>query len=165
MILPEIKVFKHEVFEDYRGELYTLWNQEQFYPKLNFNHDKISTSRKNVLRGLHGDNKSWKLVSCLHGEMYFVVVNNDPKSKQYLQHQTFILSGKKRESVLLPPLYANGFLVLSEEVIFHYKWAYEGNYPDVEDQFSLNWMDPKLNITWPVNNPILSLRDANSSFL
>ena len=72
---------------------------------------------------------------------------------------------KKRESVLLPPLYANGFLVLSEEVIFHYKWAYEGNYPDVEDQFSLNWMDPKLNITWPINNPILSSRDANSSFL
>ena len=91
--------------------------------------------------------------------MYFVVVNNDPKSKQYLQHQTFILSSKKRESVLLPPLYANGFLVLSEEVIFHYKWAYEGNYPDVEDQFTLKWNDPNLGIEWSIDNPILQGRD------
>ena len=40
-----------------------------------------------------------------------------------------------------------------------YKWSYTGKYPDVQDQFTLKWNDPKLNINWPTNNPILSERD------
>jgi dTDP-4-dehydrorhamnose 3,5-epimerase len=46
--------------------------------------------------------------------------------------------------------------------VFFYKWSYDGEYPDVKDQFSLNWKDPKINIYWPIDNPILSERDKNS---
>ena len=42
--------------------------------QLNFKHDKFALSNFNVLRGLHGDNKTWKLVSCVFGEIYQVVV-------------------------------------------------------------------------------------------
>ena len=163
MIFPEVKIFKPDAFEDYRGELYTLFKQEEH--DLVFNHDKVSISRQNVLRGMHGDSKSWKYISCLSGEIYLVVVDNRPESPNYLKWDSVVLTSKNKKSVLVPPMFANGHLVLSQEATFFYKWAYSGNYPDVQDQFSLNWNDPKLNIHWPINNPILSDRDKNSKFI
>ncbi len=77
---PDVRIYNHDVYYDFRGELWTLWKQDEFSPQLNFNHDKISTSRKHVLRGIHGDSKSWKLIECLYGELYFVVVDNRPDS-------------------------------------------------------------------------------------
>ena len=56
-------------------------------------------------------------------------------------------------------MFANGHLILSDEATFYYKWSYDGEYPDVKDQFTLKWNDPKINIHWPILNPILSNRD------
>ena len=161
-VLPDVGVYKHNVHYDYRGELWTIWKEDEF-PRtdLKFNHDKISTSRKHVLRGIHGDYKSWKLVECLYGELYFVVVDNRPDSRNYGNWTSMMLSDKTRQSVLLPPGFGNGFLVMSDFSIFHYKWAYSGKYPDVEDQFNLNWQDSNLGIEWPIDNPILSKRDKH----
>jgi len=157
MIFPEVKVYQPDVFEDFRGELFTLYKQEE--SSLYFNHDKVSISKQNVLRGLHGDNKSWKLITCLAGEVYLVVVDNRPDSPNYMKWDWVILTAKNRKQVLVPPKFANGHFVLSPEATFFYKWSYPGDYPDVEDQFTLKWNDPKLNITWPISNPILSSRD------
>jgi len=49
--------------------------------------------------------------------------------------------------------------------VFHYKWSYEGDYPDVKDQKSVFWADPKIGINWIVDNPILSERDKNTKLL
>ena len=155
MIFPEVKIFEPSSFEDFRGELYTLFKQEE--SDLIFNHDKVSISRKNVLRGLHGDSKAWKLITCLYGEVYLVIVDNRPESQNYLKWDSIILTHKNKKSVLVPPMFANGHLVLSNEATFFYKWSYLGEYPDVKDQFSLKW--DSLNIHWPINNPILSQRD------
>lgn len=157
MMFPEVKIYQPDSFEDFRGELYTLFKQEEH--DLVFNHDKVSISRKNVLRGLHGDSKSWKYISCLSGEVILVVVDNRPDSENYLKWDSIILSSKNRKSVLVPPMFANGHFVLSEEATFFYKWAYDGNYPDVKDQFTLKWNDPKIGIHWPTSTPILSKRD------
>jgi dTDP-4-dehydrorhamnose 3,5-epimerase len=159
MIFPEVKIFQPDVYTDFRGDLWTIWNKDKFEPQLDFNHDKVSTSRKHVLRGIHGDSKSWKLITCLYGEMYFVVVDNRPESPNYLKWDSLILDNKTRKSVLVPPQFGNAFLVLSEDSVFHYKWAYPGGYPDVEDQFTLKWNDSRLNIDWPINNPMLQKRD------
>ena len=156
-IFSEIKVFQPEVYTDYRGELWTTWKKENF--DLDFNHDKVSTSRKNVIRGIHGDDKSWKLVTCLYGEMYFVVVDNRPDSDTYLKWDYIILNDKNRKSVLVPPRFGNSFCVLSDSMIFMYKWSYPGEYPDTDDQFTLKWNDSRININWPIENPILSERD------
>ena len=155
----EVKVFTSNVHTDYRGELWTTWKKDEFPVDLEFNHDKISTSRKNVIRGIHGDNKSWKLVTCLYGEIYFVIVDNRENSINYLKWDCIILNDKNRYSVLIPPSFGNSFCVLSEYSIFMYKWSYEGKYPDVEDQFSLKWNDERIGIDWPIKNPILQLRD------
>jgi dTDP-4-dehydrorhamnose 3,5-epimerase len=157
MIFPEVKIFQPDSFEDYRGELYTLFKQEEH--ELVFNHDKVSVSRQNVLRGMHGDSKSWKLITCLSGVVYLVVIDNRPESSNYLKWDSIVLSETNKKQVLVPPMFANGHLVLSDTAVFFYKWSYPGEYPDVKDQFTLKWNDPKVNIHWPIDNPILSKRD------
>lgn len=157
MIFPEVKISQPDSFEDFRGELYTLFKQEEH--ELVFNHDKVSVSRQNVLRGMHGDSKSWKLITCLSGVVYLVVIDNRPESQNYLKWDSIVLSETNRKQVLVPPMFANGHLVLSDTAVFFYKWSYPGEYPDVKDQFTLKWNDPKVNVHWPIDNPILSKRD------
>jgi dTDP-4-dehydrorhamnose 3,5-epimerase len=62
--------------------------------------------------------------------------------------------------LLIPPGFGSSFLVMSDTAVVNYKWAYPGAYPDVEDQFTLKWNSPDLNIHWPIITPILSERDA-----
>ncbi len=155
-----VKYFSPDVYTDFRGDLWTLWQKgksESF--DMPYNHDKVSTSRKNVLRGIHGDTKSYKLITCLYGEIYFVTVDNRIDSDTYKKWDWEILSDKNRTQVLLEPGVGNGFFVLSDMCVFHYKWFYEGDYPDVEDQFTIKWNDPSINIFWPTQTPILQKRD------
>jgi len=112
-------------------------------------------SRRHVLRGIHGDDKTWKLISCLQGSFYMVVINNDPQSSQYRKWTSFTLSESNRLQVLVPPKFGNGHVVMSEQAIFHYKQTTDY---DRSGQFTLVWNDPALNIWWPVQNPIVSVR-------
>jgi len=159
MFKNEIKTSTTNSFIDHRGELYTVFNELD--TDIKFNHDKISISKKNVLRGLHGDFKSYKRLSCIKGSLFVVVVDNRPSSCYYKKWESHILTDQNKKSILIPPGFANGHYVLSEEAILFYKWSYSGKYPDVEDQFSLKWNDPELKIEWPTLNPILSERDSN----
>lgn len=147
-------------FIDFRGSYVETYN-ERLYKKhgitQNFIQDDISTSKYNVLRGIHGDSSTYKLVSCLYGEFYLVVVNNDPTSKQFKKWLSFNLSDANRKQVLIPPKYGNGHLVLSNLTIYHYKQTTEYNR---EGQFTIMWNDPQYNIQWPTLNPILSKRDG-----
>lgn len=148
------------VYEDFRGEYVEIYNKDIYNEngvKIDFIQDDISVSRKNVLRGLHGDQQTWKLISCLYGSFYLVVVNNDPSSLQYKKSASFTLSDKNRQQVLIPPKHGNGHLVLSELAIFHYKQ--NTNY-DREGQFTIIWNDPEYNLWWPINDPITSIRDS-----
>ena len=158
MIFPEIKVFKQDSFKDHRGDLYTVFNQKDH--ELIFNHDKVSTSKKNVLRGMHGDSKSWKYISCLYGTVFLAVIDYNPKSDNFMKWDSIVLSAKNKRSILIPPNFLNGHLVLSREAVFFYKWSYLGEYPDVQDQISLKWNNRRVGIQWPIDNPILSQRDS-----
>jgi len=155
------QIYPSTDFQDHRGQYVELYNKEIFHKagiKLEFIQDDISISKRNVLRGIHGDNETWKLISCLYGSIYFVVVNNDPNSEQYLNWQTFNLSEKNRHMILVPPKFGNGHLVTSEKAVFFYKQT--TNY-DISKQFTLKWNDNRLSIEWPISNPILSVRDSN----
>ena len=160
----DIKIFKSSAFIDNRGYYWTSWKKGQV-KKIRFKHDKFSLSKKNVLRGLHGDTKTWKLVSCPYGKFLLVVVNFDKKSKNFLKYKSWTLSHKNRLQILIPPNYANGHLCISKECLFHYKLSYKGSYIDSNKQFSLRWNDPKLKIKWKIKKPILSKRDKNSKLL
>ena len=159
MEIDGVKIFEPDVFTDFRGDLWTTWKKDEFPFDLDFNHDKVSTSRKDVLRCIHGDFKSFKLITCLFGQLFFILVDNRKDSKTYLQWNSMILDERKRKLVLIPPGIGNAFLVLSDYSIFSYKWSYNGEYPDIEDQFTIKWNDKRLNINWPIVNPILQKRD------
>ena len=163
MEISDIKILEKDFFRDHRGDLWTTWLPEDW--DQNFNHDKVSISNKHVLRGLHGDKKAHKLVSCIYGDICFVMVDFRKNSPTYLKHEKFYLNGDKKTFILMPPGIANGFVVLSEIAIFNYKWSYEGSYPDVQDQFTLRWDDPKLGIDWPIKTPLLSDRDSSAPLL
>jgi dTDP-4-dehydrorhamnose 3,5-epimerase len=109
-----------------------------------------------VLRGIHGDNKTYKLVSCLYGEFQLIVVNNDPKSSQFKKWQSFDMSFRNRSQILIPPKFGNGHLVLSETAIFHYK---QNTQYDRNSQFTIKWNDPLYKFEWKSKSPILSDRD------
>ena len=149
----EVEVYQSTYHEDFRGDIWTNWRDDK-HPKFRWRRDKFSTSNKGVLRGLHGDTKSWKLVSCVYGEIYFVIVNPDKTKWDWT-----ILSNKNKKQVLIPPKYSNGHYVLSDKCVFHYKYAYPGDYPDIDEQFVVKWNDENLNIDWPSNRPILFGRD------
>ena len=147
------------VFEDYRVTYVELYNQRIYEEEginVKFVEDDISVSSRHVLRGIHGDDKSWKLISCLQGRFYLVVVNWNDSSPQHGQWDSFVLSEPTRLQVLVPPTCGSGHLVLSAQAIFHYK---QSTYYDRAGQFTILWNDPKLKIWWPVKSPILSQRD------
>jgi dTDP-4-dehydrorhamnose 3,5-epimerase len=147
------------VFEDFRGQYVELYNEQLYQEasiRVKFTQDDISVSSRHILRGIHGDAETWKLVSCLYGRFYLVVVNWDPASPQHGQWDSFTLSDQNRLQVLIPPKFGNGHVVLSEQAIFHYK---QSTYYNRSGQFTLMWNDPKLNIWWPIKHPILSKRD------
>ena len=163
-MINKIKIFKNKSFKDHRGYYWTSWRKGEI-KKVYFKHDKFSLSKKNVLRGLHGDKKTWKLISCPYGKFFIVVVNLEKKSRSYLKSKSWILSHENGLQLLVPPNYANGHLCLSDYCLFHYKLSYKGSYFGHRQQFSIRWNDPKLNIKWPKKKIILSKRDKNSKFL
>jgi dTDP-4-dehydrorhamnose 3,5-epimerase len=153
------------IFEDFRGSYIEIYNEQLYHAagiNQEFIQDDISTSGRHVLRGLHGDGETWKLVSCLHGEFFLAVVNYIAGSPQYLQWDGFTLSDRNRLQVLIPPRFGNGHVVLSATAIFHYK---QTSYYNRAGQFTLAWNDPRLGIRWPVAEPILSERDKTAEWL
>tara|TARA_B100000941_G_C28492164_1_gene548598 strand:- start:376 stop:867 length:492 start_codon:yes stop_codon:yes gene_type:complete len=160
----DIKVINNNNYKDKRGLLWTTW-KKGMYKNLNFNHDKFSLSKKNTLRGLHCDFKSWKMVTSVYGKFLFVVVDMRKKSKNYLKHKKWILNHQNPRTILVPPYYANAHLCLSKICIFHYKWSYKGKYIDAHNQKSYRWNDPKFKIKWPIKKPILSRRDKIAKYL
>tara|TARA_S200000501_G_C20520229_1_gene610921 strand:+ start:144 stop:659 length:516 start_codon:yes stop_codon:yes gene_type:complete len=148
-----------DIFKDHRGYYIETYNRDMFKKngiKIKFIQDDVSISKKYVLRGIHGDTKTWKLISCLEGEFYLLVVNNDESSSQYMKWESFSLSEKNRLQILVPPKFGNGHLVLSKRAIFHYKQ--NTNY-NPQSQFTILWNDDQYNFKWPITNPILSKRD------
>ena len=134
-------------FQDFRGSYVEIYN-EKIYKKngieYDFIQDDISTSRHNVLRGIHGDSSTCKLVSCLYGAFYLVVVNNDQSSPEYKKWQSFHLSDQNRQQVLIPPKFGNGHLVLTDFAIFNYKQTTEYNR---DKQFTIKCIKELMTIT------------------
>jgi len=163
--LKEVLLIKRNIFKDHRGTFVETFNLDELKEKeikIKFVRDCISTSKKNVLRGIHYDVKTWKLIQCTYGKIYFVVVDMRREFSQYLKWQSFILSDENRHQVLVPPNFGNGHLVLSEHCIFHYKMS---EYYDPENEKTLKWDDPKVNIFWPIKKPILSKKDSRAKYL
>ena len=170
-----VKIVQPSVYHEMRGEISTTYHSE-YYDRLipieerqlgvEFKHDRFSKSDEGVLRGLHYDDKTWKLVTCLTGKIYLVVLDvregNRTRNPQYGSWETYILSPSTQTQVLIPPGFANGHYVMEDNSVFQYKLAYSGEFNDVDMQKTIKWNSKKFKIEWPCTNPILSKRDRNA---
>ena len=163
--LPGVFSVKHTVFEDFRGQYIELWHKEQFDgiiepfnngKRIEFVEDDISITERHCLKGVHSDTKAWKLISCLYGKFYLVVINYDTESEHYGKWQGFTLSDTNKMQILIPPKHGNGHLCLSEKSIFHYK---QSEQYDLSRQSTIPYNDQRFKIFWPIKDPIVSMRD------
>lgn len=158
--LRGVYLIKPYIFRDFRGSYTEIYNKVIFKANkknIPFIQDDISISKKNVLRGIHGDKKTWKLITCIEGKFKLLVVNNDKKSKQFKKWQMFTLSENNNHQVLVPPKFGNAHFVLSKRAIFHYK---QNTMYDRKSQFTIKWNDPLYKFNWPkTGKKIISKRD------
>lgn len=162
----QVPQFQPSVFREFRGEIFTTFHSEE-HPVMNHIHyakeelsfhGRFSRSYKNVLRGLHYDDKTWKLVQAVVGDIYLVVLDVRPQSDTYGKWESFLITERLRNQILVPPGFANGHYALTD-CVFHYNMFYKGEYVDSINHGVAKWNDPQWNIEWPTNNPILQSKD------
>tara|TARA_R110002012_G_scaffold315603_1_gene529582 strand:- start:19763 stop:20275 length:513 start_codon:yes stop_codon:yes gene_type:complete len=162
--LHGVKLIIPERFEDHRGTYMELYDSKNFdnVTTETFIQDDISISRKGVLRGLHGDWKTTKLVTVLKGSGYALIADNRQDSPTYKKWQSFTLSDQNRKMLLLPAGIGNSVLALEDNIIYFYKQ--NTHFVDGQ-QFTIKWDDPEWNFWWPIKNPILSMRDERGDYV
>ena len=162
--VSDVFLLQSSSYADHRCEIWTSYENgmlsKEIIGNLNFSHDKFVWNTQNVLRGLHGDEHSYKLVSCPFGKVFQVAADCRPNSSTYGKYHAEEMSKENLTSMLIPPGVANGFCVLSNEALYHYKLAYPDNYLDSDEQFTVKYYDERFAIEWPVANVLLSSRDS-----
>jgi dTDP-4-dehydrorhamnose 3,5-epimerase len=160
--LEGLLIIEPSVFGDARGFFMETWNQgayRQHGLASDFVQDNLSLSRRGALRGLHFQNPhpQGKLLQVLHGEVFDVAVDIRRSSPTFSQWHGLVLSAENKRQFYVPPGFAHGFAVLSDTALFHYKCT---EFYSPNDEAGLRWDDPDIGIRWPLNEPLLSPRDA-----
>ncbi|NLL72754.1 MAG: dTDP-4-dehydrorhamnose 3,5-epimerase [Clostridiales bacterium] len=165
----DLYILEPTVFGDKRGWFTESWSakaMEEAGLNYSFVQDNHSFSAsKGVLRGLHfqkGDAAQAKLVRCSRGVVLDVAVDMRKGSPTYMKWLAVELSEDNHRQLLVPRGFIHGFLCLTDNVEFQYK---VDNYYNKEADRSIRWDDPKINVDWPIKDPILSEKDKNAPFL
>lgn len=149
-----------DVHEDARGNFYETYNEKEYLAAgltAHFIQDDISCSKKGVLKGMHGDPGTYKLVQVAYGKVYAVILNCNETSADFGKWESFELSSENKHQLYIPPMYGNGYYVLSDMAVYTYKQStYYGEYK----QFTCKWNDKRFGIVWPAEARIISERDA-----
>ena len=160
--LPGAIIIEPKVFGDARGFFMETWQRDRYaesgLPET-WVQDNLSQSRRGVLRGLHlqNPNPQGKLVTVLKGEVFDVAVDIRLGSPTFGQWAGVVLSGENKKQFYIPPGFAHGFVVTSEEALFSYKCT---DFYEPKAEISLLWNDPDVGIDWPIKDPALSAKDV-----
>tara|TARA_B100000242_G_scaffold291132_1_gene263859 strand:+ start:3929 stop:4441 length:513 start_codon:yes stop_codon:yes gene_type:complete len=152
-------VFTGKRFDDKRGFLREIFKEKILNKKLKFT--IVSSSKKNVLRGLHYQNNKPqdKFITVIKGRILDVVVDIRKNSKTYGKHFKIELSEFNSKILFVPKGFAHGFLGLEKENIVVYSLS---EYRNKKGEKSLLWNDEKLKIKWGIKKPIISSKDKNA---
>lgn len=162
--LPEVLLLEPVVYGDARGFFMETYNARR-YAEAGipgpFVQDNLSLSGRGVLRGLHFQEPQaqGKLVHVLRGAVWDVAVDIRLGSPTFGRWVGEELSADNKRQLWVPPGFAHGFVVLSDEAAFVYKCT-ELYRP--EHERSVRWDDPSIGIVWPVGRPTLSARDVEA---
>lgn len=161
-LLPEVLIIQPAIHQDHRGYVFESFNQASFIKmtgiKSDFVQDNHSLSQRHVLRGLHCQVKhpQGKLIRVVEGTIFDVAVDIRPASPRFGQWVSVALSADNQKQLWVPAGFAHGFMTLSDQAQCLYKTT---DYWYADDQCSIIWNDPDINVTWPNTTPILSTRD------
>ena len=150
-------------FSDERGFFLESWNSTRYEKagiKGPFVQDNVSFSKKGVLRGLHFQypQSQGKLVQVSSGEVVDIAVDIRKDSPTFGQWVSEVLSDANHKQMYIPPGFAHGYCVTSETAVFSYKCT---EFYDPGSEGGIIWNDPDINIDWPMEEPILSSKDAD----
>jgi dTDP-4-dehydrorhamnose 3,5-epimerase len=160
--LPGVLLIKPRVFGDARGFFVETFQARRYVDAGvagPFVQDNMSRSERGVLRGLHLQNPfaQGKLVSVPVGEVFDVALDVRVGSPTFGRWFGATLSGENQHQLYVPPGFAHGFCALRDGTLFSYKCT-ELYHPETE--LGVRWDDPELAITWPVEAPAVSGKDA-----
>lgn len=169
LAIPDVVLIKHRQYADERGSFMELFRHDLFARRCGdfcFVQDNLCRSRQGALRGLHYqiERPQGKLVQVISGTIFDVAVDLRPGSASHGQWVGQYLDADEPMSLWIPPGFAHGFYVTSEESTVLYKCT---DYYCPEYERTLNWADPELAIAWPLmeNIPlVLSDKDRQAPF-
>ena len=161
--LAGLLVIEPKVHGDPRGFFLETWNLRRYREAglgADFVQDNVSFSRRGTLRGVHfqNPNPQGKLLQVMQGEVFDVAVDLRCSSPTFGKWHGLVLSGENKRQFYVPPGFGHAFLVLSDTALFHYKCT---EFYSPGDEVSIRWNDPDIGIEWPIQEPLVSERDAN----
>ena len=155
----DLFILKNKLFKDKRGYFKELVKEKKIKKKFPFM--VMSYSKKNVIRGLHIQTKKsqGKFISVIKGKVYDVAVDLRKNSKTFGKSFSCLLSEKNLKSIYIPPGFAHGFCGMEKENYIIYSCT---QYRDSSSEVAIKYDDKKLNIKWPIKNPVVSKKDQNA---
>jgi dTDP-4-dehydrorhamnose 3,5-epimerase len=160
--LPGVLLLEPDVFRDPRGYFVETFHERKYREAgipHSFVQDNQSRSTRRTLRGLHAQLRKpqGKLIHTLQGEIFDVAVDIRPGSPTFGRWTSATLTGENFLQMFIPPGFAHGFCVLSEVAEVAYKCT---DFYDPSDEIGFRWNDPTVGIAWPIQDPLLSKKDA-----
>jgi dTDP-4-dehydrorhamnose 3,5-epimerase len=162
--LPGVRLIEPVVHRDQRGFFLETYHRERYAEEGiggDFVQDNHSHSTRGTLRGLHAQvaHAQGKIVRAVAGEVFDVAVDVRRGSPTFARWCGVVLTGENYRQLYIPPGFAHGFCVLSESVDLAYKCT---DFYAPEDEITVAWNDPEVGIEWPVQDPVLSAKDASA---
>lgn len=165
--LPGVLIVEPDVYRDQRGwfvETYHVQKYQEAGIPLPFVQDNCSSSVRGTLRGLHLQmtRLQGKLIRVIRGEIFDVAVDVRRGSPTFASWVGVTLSAQDFKQIYIPPGLAHGFCVLSDVAEVEYKCT------DVYapgGEVTIRWDDPRIAIQWPLERPLLSMKDAAGQLL
>ena len=160
-----IYLIKPTLHQDERGVFRRSFCEDEFAShgiKFNVKQGNISENfKKHTLRGFHyqiSPSKESKIISCITGSLYNVVIDLREDSKTYHEWVALEISSINKESIYVPAGCANAFLTMSENTIVHY---YMGDSFSPDTYHGIRYNDPMFSVDWPCEPKIISKKDLN----
>lgn len=160
----DLIVFNHHNFNDKRGSFSKLYSEDFLFKKKKIKIKQINFSlnkKRGTIRGMHyqiGKFAEEKIVTCISGKIFDVVIDLRKNSKTYLKSFSKIIKANSYESIIVPPSCANAILTLKHNTILHY---YMGDYFNKKQYMGIRYDDKFFKIKWPFKPKIINERDRN----
>ena len=164
--IKDCYLIKLDKFNDDRGFFTRAFCKKNFDKKKILNNIKqinfSFSKKKGTIRGLHYQKKPFqemKIIYCIKGEIYDVIVDLREKSKTYKKYLGFTISSKNRNGIIVPKGCAHGFQTLkSNSEVIYFTTEYYNKFKET----GLNYSDSSIKIRWPLKVTSISKKDLHS---